>query len=171
MRHRWLAALPVGALCFGIGVAMAHQVTQGDLALAHPFVMLDPRCGPEVTRAHVMLIINSGTQADRLLAAEMDQAGKGKLVRVVTADGKARREVLADGIEIPAKGQIALMPPDLALEFPKSRVALVEGGATKGSLTFQRTGKVAVTFMVDAAHVGQAESGCGKSEPKPAHQH
>ena len=152
-------------------MAAAHQVTQGDLALAHPFVRLDPNCGTETTRAHVMLIINSGAQSDRLLAAEMDQAGKGKLVRMSVADGKAQRTVITDGVEIPAKGQVAFMPPHLVLEFPKPRVALVEGGAARGSLTFQRAGKVAVNFMVDAAHAGQGESGCGRPTSESGHRH
>lgn len=142
--------------------SQAHQVTHGDLTLAHPFLRLDPTCGAGAIPAYVMLIINAGAQPDRLVGAELDQAGKGRLMRVSHAAGSVTPELLATGIEIPAKGQIALMPPDLVIEFPKSRQTLMEGGAAKGTLDFQRAGKVAVTFMVDAAHDGQVSTGCAK---------
>lgn len=153
--------------------AHAHEVSQGDLALAHPFIRLDPRCNTEVTQAHVMLIVNSGARPDRLIPAELDGAGKGKLVRVSTAGGNARRELLRGGIEIPAHGKVALMPPDWVIEFPKSRRALNEGGAAKGTLSFERTGTVPVTFMVDAAHQGQDTVGCAAGEVGggAAHKH
>lgn len=150
--------------------AQAHQITQGDLTLAHPFVRLDAHCRSDVTRAYVMLIINAGAQADRLVAAELDHAGKGRLIRVSTRGGTPKRDALASGIEIPAKGQAALMPPDLEIEFPKSRQVLMEGGAAQGSLTFQRGGKVAVTFMVDVAQEGQGSTGCSVAIPD-AHKH
>jgi copper(I)-binding protein len=163
--------LAVALLLGAAGPAVrAHQVSQGDLALAHPFIRLDPRCKADVTRAHVMLIVNSGAKPDRLIGAELDQAGKGRLVRLAGVDGKAERQVLG-GIEIPANGNVALMPPEWVIEFPKSRRALSEGGATKGTLSFERTGKVAVTFMVDAAHEGQGTAGCPVAEAAAGKPH
>ena len=163
-----LASLVLG---LAHAAAQAHQVTHGDLVLAHPYVQLDPACGTATTRAHVMLILNRGPHPDRLIAARLDDAGDGKLVRWSTVDGQPARDVLADGVSIPAKGQIALMAPALEIEFPKSRAVLVEGGAAKGSLTFERGGTVPVTFMVDAAHEGQSRSGCSAAPATSAHTH
>ena len=170
-RHRLVAALAGLALAFGHGLAASHQVAHGDLVLAHPYVQVDPDCAGGAPRAHVMLIINRGPKPDRLIAARLDPAGEGKLVRWSAVDGKATRQVLADGIEIPAKGEVALMAPDLALEFPKSRSALVQGGAAKGSLTFQRSGKVPVVFLVDAPHEGPGRSACNVVASRAPHNH
>src|SRR5258705_5139633 len=104
---RWLGAV------VGIGLAagaMAHEVKQGDLVIAHPFVSVDKACSLEVTRAYVMLIVNTGKQSDRLLGAELDRTGKAKILRVTTDAGKSVKSAVKDGIEVAPGNNVAVMP-------------------------------------------------------------
>lgn len=163
----------IGAVCrwftavVGIGIAagaMAHEVKQGDLAIAHPFVSVGKACGLEVTRAYVMLVVNTGKQPDRLLGAELDHIGKAKILQVRTDAGKSIRSLVKDGLEVAPGKNIAVVPPHYVLEFAKSGQPLVEGGVLRGALMFQRTGRVPVTFMVEAAHLtADGKSDCSEA--------
>lgn len=161
------AAIAAALLCLSAQASHAHEVKHGKLTIAHPFVALDPACKSGPLRGYVMLIVNEGGQADRLLGAELTPGGKGRLVPLTAPAAGAA----PPGLDIPAHGRAAVMAPALALEFPAPRVAAGEGGMVRGALKFERAGTVPVQFMVEATH----RSADGKSPPctaaPAAHKH
>ena len=64
-------------------------------------------------------------------------------------DGVMKMRPLDKGIEIPAGGKLELKPGSYHVMFIGLKKPLVKGDVIKGSLTFEKAGKVAVEFNVE----------------------
>lgn len=142
----------------------AHDVKHGSLTIAHPFVRVDPACDGDRTRAYVMLVINQGKRAERLLGAELAGGVRGTILAPSGPGDAGTRRVT--GVDIPANGRTALMPPALVIEFPQSSKTLPTGSVVAGTLHFERAGTVPVSFMVEAAR--EPGKACGATGTAPA---
>lgn len=141
------ALVAVSALT--VSPAQAHDFKHGAVTIAHPFVRADPACDGDVTRAYVMLIINQGKRADRLLAASLADGVRGTFQTTIGAGAGGSRSVNA--IDLPASGRVALMPPAYVIEFPVPSRDLQKGAALQGSLQFEHAGTAKIDFMIEVA--------------------
>lgn len=147
-------SLSITALVLALGVsslphATAHDFTQGDIFVDHPW----SRATPPTARvaAGYMIIRNSGGTADRLIAVESEISQRAEIHEMgVDANGVMTMRPLADGIEIPAGGEVALEPRSYHVMFMDLTEAPVEGNSFDGKLVFERAGEIAVEFAVEA---------------------
>lgn len=167
-----IAVLVAASLPFAMPPAYAHDFRHGPITIAHPFVRVDPACSAPTTSGYVMLLINQGKQADRLVAAELDGGRRGKLMAASKQPPKALAEVTA--IDLPAGADTALMLPAHAIEFPLPSKDIQPGSAIKGTLKFERAGTARISFMVEVASGGKGcapAQGAAKPEPRPDSMH
>jgi copper(I)-binding protein len=166
-RQRWTAGRTmVIALSLITGLAFAHEVRKGELTLAHPHIRVGPTCNTDVIRGFVMMIVNASKTPDRLLAAELEGYGPGRLM---VGSGPAAKAAGPDGLEIAPGARAPLMPPAGHLEFSKPAKPLIEGMALKGTLTFARTGPMTVDFMLEAARDSRKPDDCGLGAASSSH--
>jgi copper(I)-binding protein len=80
-----------------------------------------------------------------------DIAGKGEIHEMTVKDGVMNMRPLADGIEIPAGGEVKLEPGSYHVMFKELKAPAVEGVKFPGTLTFEKAGTVKVEFAVEKA--------------------
>jgi len=170
------ARLALGSmLCLAAASVAAHDFKHGPITIAHPFVRVDAACDGPVTRAYVMLLVNQGSQADRLVGAQLGDGQRGRILAAPKADGGVPQPVA--GVDLPAGGRASLMSPALVIEFPLPSKDLQQGAAVPGVLQFERAGAARISFMIEAARStgkGCAAAGApsqGKHQHPPGHKH
>jgi len=149
--------LLAGLIALGLGLAApslsAHEIKLGSLTIVHPWARATPP-GAEVAGGY-MTIKNSGAEPDRLIGVEVDIAGRAELHEMTMVDGVMKMRPLENGVEVPAGGSVALKPGGYHVMLLDLKGPLKEGEMIPGSLTFEKAGKVDVTFAV--APIGAAE--------------
>lgn len=143
--HTIIGAL--AALALSAASILAHEYRLGSLELVHPFTRATAP-GAAVAGGYVT-IRNGGAAADRLVRAEAAFAGKTELHEMKMDGGVMKMRLLADGIEIPAGGEVALKPGDLHIMFIGLKEPLNAGEKRKGKLTFEKAGELEVEFEVE----------------------
>lgn len=96
-------------------------------------------------------IRNPGAQAERLLGASSERAGKVELHQLVEHNGVVGMRPLSDGLEIPAGGEVRLAPSGTHLMLIDLRTPLTPGERVPLSLRFEHAGTVPVALHVEAA--------------------
>lgn len=140
-----LSLLLVLLLCQSL---WAHGFKVGDLEIGHPWSRATP-AGAKVAAGY-LTIKNNGTSADRLISVTGVIAGKAEIHEMsVDANGVMTMRPLADGLEIPAGGEVALKPGSAHIMFMDLKQPAKEGERFKGTLTFEKAGTVDVEFAVD----------------------
>jgi copper(I)-binding protein len=137
----------LAALALSAASILAHEYKLGSLELVHPFARATAP-GAAVAGGFVT-IRNSGSASDRLVRAEAAFAGKTELHEMKMDGGVMKMRMLADGIEIPAGGEVALKPGDLHIMFIDLREQLKSGEKRKGRLVFEKAGEIEVEFEVE----------------------
>ena len=133
---------------------LAHEYKAGNIEIDHPWSRATPE-GAKVAAGYLVLK-NSGSEPDRLLAATVEIAGKAEFHEMGVDDqGVMTMRPLAGGIEIPAGGEVALKPGGLHLMFLDITRGAKEGERLKGSLTFEKAGTVDVEFAVQPMAGGE----------------
>lgn len=152
----------LGLAAFALLLAMgqplaAHDYKVGDLTIDHPWSRATPP-GAKVAAGYAT-IRNDGSQADRLLAVSGDIAGRAE-IHEMSVDNKGVMTMRpVQGIDIPAGGAAELKPGGFHIMFMDLQAGATEGERFKGSLTFEKAGKVEVEFAVQAAGGGQGSNG------------
>lgn len=140
-----LSLLLVLVLCQSL---WAHGFKLGDLEIGHPWSRATP-AGAKVAAGY-LTIKNTGASADRLVSVTGVIAGKAEIHEMaVDANGVMTMRPLADGLEIPAGGEVALKPGSAHIMFMDLKQPAKEGERFKGTLTFEKAGTVEVEFAVD----------------------
>src|SRR5690606_27587552 len=89
--------------------------------------------------------------ADRLVSASGEIAGLAQIHEMaVDATGVMTMKQLADGLEIPAGGEVARKPGSFHIMFMDLKKPAKQGQPFKGTLTFETAGTVEVEYSVDA---------------------
>ena len=125
----------------------AHSFTLGDLDIGHPWSRATLP-GAKVAAGY-LTVKNNGGEADRLIAVSGEIAGKSEIHEMTVKDGVMTMRPLADGLEIPAGGELKLEPGSYHIMFMELAAPAVEGQNFKGTLTFEKAGEVEVEFAVD----------------------
>ena len=128
--------------------AFAHGFKAGSLQIAHPWARATP-AGVK-TGAGYCGIANSGAVPDRLLSATAEVARCTEIHEMAVKDGIMTMRALPDGLPVPANGSAELTPSRYHLMFLDLRRPLKQGESFPGTLTFEKTGTVSVTFVVEA---------------------
>ena len=147
-----IAALSAAALASALlfsQAATAHEFKQGDLTIGHPWSRATLP-GAKVAAGY-LTVKNAGSTPDRLISVTADIAGKGEIHEMTVKDGVMTMRPLADGLEIPAGGEVKLEPGSYHLMFMGLKEPAVEGVKFPGTLTFEKAGTVKVEFAVDKA--------------------
>jgi copper(I)-binding protein len=137
----------VGFLAAGLAhPANAHDFKTGKLIIDHPWARATPP-GAEVAGGY-LAIENAGEEADRLVSATAEVAGRVEIHEMNVVDGVMKMRPLPGGVEIPAGGAVELKPGSYHLMLMDLARPLKEGEAFAGTLTFEKGGSVKVTYAV-----------------------
>ncbi len=126
----------------------ADTATVGDITVSKAWSRAST--GAKRPGGSFLTIVNNGSAADRLIAAETPAAGKSELHNHIMEDGMMKmRHVMA--VDIPAGGMTMLKPGSFHVMMFDLKDLLKEGDMFPMTLTFEKAGKA--TVMV---HVGKA---------------
>eukprot|EP01037_Dinobryon_pediforme_P011626 gene11626-11721_t len=120
--------------------------TVGDLSVANPYLRATPN-GAKVAGGFVK-ITNNDHHPDRLVAVTVDVAGM-TMIHEMKMDGAVMKMAeLPNGVEIAPHATVALEPGKMHLMLMDLKQPLKAGDKIKGTLTFEKAGKVDVEFVV-----------------------
>jgi copper(I)-binding protein len=140
------AALATALLLLAAHTVLAHEAAVGPLKIEHPWSRETPP-GARVAGGYLG-IENTGTAEDRLIAATAEIAGRTEIHEMATRDGIMTMRPLPTGLAVPAGGDVALKPGSVHLMFMDLKRGLAKGERFKGTLTFEKAGRVDVEFLV-----------------------
>lgn len=127
---------------------MAHEFKIGDIEAVHPWSRETPH-GARVAAGYVR-IVNHGSEADRLVSATGEIAGRTEIHEMAVDDKGVMTMRPIEGVDIPAGGEVELKPGGFHIMFLDLKDARKKGETFAGSLTFEKAGTVEVEFSVDA---------------------
>lgn len=143
-------ATALSGIFFAMTMAsQAHEFKVGEIEIDHPW----SRATPEGARvaAGYMVLKNNGAEADRLVSITSEISGRAEIHEMsINEQGVMTMRPLADGIEIPAGGEVALEPGSYHIMFMDIQNGLKEGDRFSGKLTFETAGEIEVEYAVDA---------------------
>ncbi len=132
---------------------LAHEFKAGEIMIDHPWARATP-AGAKVAGGF-MVLKNMGPEPDRLVSVSSDFAGKAEIHEMAVDDkGVMTMRPLADGVDIPAGGEVELKPGSFHVMFMQITRPAVEGEKLKATLTFEKAGTVDVEFDVQAMGSG-----------------
>ncbi|WP_406872986.1 copper chaperone PCu(A)C [Aminobacter sp. P9b] len=127
---------------------LAHGFKVGDLEIGHPWSRATP-AGAKVAAGY-LTVKNTGAVADRLVSIQSDVSEKAEIHEMaVDAKGVMTMRQVAEGVEIPAGGEVALKPGAYHIMFMGLKAPVKEGEKFSGTLTFEKAGTVTVEFQAD----------------------
>jgi periplasmic copper chaperone A len=126
----------------------AQEYKVGSLVIDHPWSRATPKSA-NVAGGYVK-ITNTGSTPDRLVGGSADVAKKFEVHEMSMDGGVMKMRELKDGLEIPAGKTVELKPGSYHIMMVNLSHPLAAGEKVKGSLTFEKAGKVDVEFAVQA---------------------
>ncbi|POF34834.1 copper chaperone PCu(A)C [Roseibium marinum] len=165
----WTSIAAAAALTLVSLSALAADYTAGDLTITGPWTRATP---PRAKAGGGFIeVINNGAEADRLIAAASDVAGKVELHEMAVTDGVMTMREMEAGIDIPAGETVALQPGGLHIMFMGLNQPFKEGTKVPVVLTFEKAGDVAIELDVaamgaksmDGGHAGHGKMKNGKN--------
>lgn len=169
MNRRTVLAAVFGALLLAIAPvvapvvappAVAHDYRLGDLVIDHPWTRATPAGAP--VAGGFFKVRNTGKAADRLVSGTSEVAGTFEIHEMAVVDGIMKMRPLAKGIEIPPGGEVVLKPGGLHVMFIGLASPLKEGAKVRGTLVFEKAGKIEVEYTVEAIAAGSSTTGHGE---------
>src|SRR6185503_15540594 len=154
MKLSFLTSALVLALVTG---AAAHDFKVGALVIDHPWSRATPK-GATVAGGY-MKIVNTGTTPDRLIGGSTVAAGKFEIHEMSMDNGVMKMRLLPNGIEIKPGQTVEFKPGSYHLMFVGITQPLQQGKRVKGTLEFEKAGKLDDEYAVEAI------GGTPKGEP------
>lgn len=133
----------------------------GDLVVASPWTRATPG-GAKIAGGYLK-ITNNGKSPDRLVGAATASADRVEIHEMSMTDGVMKMRQLADGLTIKAGETVELKPGGFHMMFMDIKRQLKQGDTLKATLSFEKAGKLDVSFNVNA--IGASGTGA------PAHKH
>lgn len=144
----------------GAAAADAKVYKAGSLTIDAPWARATP-AGAKVAGGF-MKITNSGTEPDRLIGGTVPFAGRFEVHEMAVNNGVMTMRELSKGLEIKPGETVELKPGGYHLMFMDLKSGLKEGEVVKGTLVFEKAGKVDVEYKVGPI---------GGGAPKGGHSH
>jgi copper(I)-binding protein len=149
LRH---AMLVLAGLCLtaglALGTAAAHEFKAGTLTIGHPWTRATPPSAK--VGGGFMSITNNGTSPDRLVAVECEAAGVAEIHHMATENGVMKMQAVPGGLEIAPGATVKLAPGGYHVMFMELKQPFTQGSSIKGTLVFEKAGRVPVSFKVEA---------------------
>lgn len=143
---RFALFLLAAVLALPIGAASAHDYRVGAIHIDHPWAIATP--GGAKVGAGYMKITNEGTQPDRLIALTSPAARRVVVHAMTMEDGVSKMRLLDKGLEIKPGETVELAPEGTHVMFEGLRAPLLEASRVKGTLVFEKAGKIDVDYTV-----------------------
>lgn len=139
-----------------VAPALAHGFKASNIEIVHPFFRATPPGAK--TGAGYVILRNSGTEADRLIAIETEAAQRVTFHQTVTENGMAKMIPIEGGLEIPAGGEyrLGLDGSHAMLEGLTAPIGL--GQLITGTLVFEKAGRIDIDFEVEPAGTTQEDA-------------
>jgi periplasmic copper chaperone A len=146
MKARFLgAALLLAVTATG---AQAHDYTVGSIGIDHPWTRATPK-GAQVAGGYLK-ITNTGTSPDRLTGGAAEVAKRFEIHEMSMDGGVMKMREVKEGVVIAPGATVELKPGGFHIMMVNLSRPLAKGEKVKGSLTFEKAGKVEVEFAVEA---------------------
>ncbi len=136
------------ALLLSIADGLARDFKLGAIEIIDPWSRATP-AGAQVAGGY-LTIKNNGATPDRLVSISVEIAGRATIHEMSMANGVMTMRALKEGLAIPAYGAVTLKPGGYHLMFEELKSPLKEDESFPGVLTFEKAGKVHVTFSIEA---------------------
>lgn len=143
-------ALPLAAAALALaacGPAQSHSYDIGDLKVGHPW---SRPAAEGMNGAGYLSVVNAGTAPDRLVAVETPAAARVQIHETSTDGGVMRMRLLEGGLPIAAGERVELAPGGTHIMFLKLTRPLAAGEKIPATLVFEKAGRLAVEFSVQA---------------------
>src|SRR5436309_7970172 len=154
------AFLPALLLAVLATSAQAHEYQVGPIAIDHPWTRATPKNAP--VAGGYMKITNTGTTPDRLVGGSTEVAKRFEIHEMKMDGGVMKMRELKDGLEIPPGATVELKPGSYHIMMMNLSRPFTKGDKVKGSLTFEKAGKVDVEFAVEG--IGGSPAGMKMNE-------
>jgi periplasmic copper chaperone A len=151
------AVLLALALTTGASGAIAEDYSIGTLQIGNPWTRATPK-GSMVAGAY-MKITNKGSAPDRLVGGTTAVADRFEVHSMVTEQGVAKMRPVEGGLEIKPGETVDLKPGSFHVMLTGLKQPLEKGQKVKGTLEFEKAGKIDIEYAVEAL---------GVSSPAPA---
>jgi copper(I)-binding protein len=138
----------------------AHDYQVGPIAIDHPWTRATPKNAP--VAGGYMKITNTGTTPDRLVGGSVEVAKRFEVHEMKMDGGVMKMRELKDGLEIPPGASVELKPGSYHIMMQALSRPLAKGDKIKGSLTFEKAGKIGVEFDVEG--IGGSPAGMKMKE-------
>ena len=135
----------VCCLALVAGSASAHEYKAGSIEIKHPWARATPK-GSEVAGGY-MKLINTGTEPDRLVGGTNENAQKFEIHEMSMDGGVMKMRPLPNGIEIKPGQTVEFKPGSYHLMFVGLKAPFEKGKRVKGTLQFEKAGKVDVEYV------------------------
>jgi copper(I)-binding protein len=140
--------LLAAVLALATTAASAHDYKAGPLEIKHPWSRATPK-GATVAGGYLS-IVNTGSAPDRLIGGSVDGAGKFEIHEMSMDGGVMKMRSLPKGLEIKPGQTVELKPGSYHLMFIGLKAPFEQGKRVKGTLEFEKAGKVEVEYAVEA---------------------
>lgn len=139
------------AIAMGVGDARAEDYSIGSLQIGNPWTRATPK-GSTVAGAY-MKITNKGSAPDRLVGGSAAVAGRFEVHSMVTEQGVAKMRPVQGGLEIKPGETVELKPGSFHVMLMGLKQPLEKGQKVKGTLEFEKAGKLDIEYAVEAIGV------------------
>ena len=159
-RFTMLAAAAAAALNALVMEAAAADFTVGNIQIGNPWTRATPK-GADVAGGY-MKITNKGSVPDSLIGGSSAAADRFEVHEMSMVDGVMKMRPLAKGLEVKPGETVELKPGSFHIMLMGLKLPLEKGRKVKGTLIFEKAGKVDIEYTVEAIGAGSsAPSGHG----------
>lgn len=145
----------------GAATATASVYKAGSLTIDGPWTRATP--GGAKVAGGFLKITNTGTAPDRLVGGSVPFAGRFEVHEMAMEGGIMKMRELKSGLEIKPGETIELKPGGYHLMFMDLKSGLKDGQTVKGTLVFEKAGKVEIEYKVGPIGGGAPKGGGGHS--------
>jgi copper(I)-binding protein len=158
----WRSLIPALLLASVASSTQAHDYTAGPIGIDRPWTRATPKNAP--VAGGYLKITNTGTTPDRLTGGSAEVAKRFEIHEMKLDGGVMKMRELRDGLTIAPGATVELKPGSYHIMMMNLSRPLTQGEKVKGSLTFEKAGKVDVEFAVEA--IGGSPPGTKASQHK-----
>ena len=138
----------VASVAWFNGAASAEDFTVGSIQVANPWTRATPK-GSTIAGGY-MTITNKGAAPDRLVAGSAAPAGRFEVHHMAMENGVMKMRPVEGGLEIKPGETVELKPGSFHIMLMGLKQPLEKGQRIKGTLTFEKAGKVDIEYAVEA---------------------
>ena len=157
---RLTLAAAIGLAVPVLAPAVAQEYKAGAIRIEAPWIRATP-AGAQVAGGY-MKIENTGKEADRLVGGSTGIAGKFEVHEMKMSGNVMKMRELDKGLEVPPGKSVELKPGSYHVMLTDLKQQPKAGDKVKGTLLFEKAGKVEVEYTVRGLGAGTGGHGTMK---------